>query len=235
MYAMVSVLDDKYSEKVQNIWDGLETEFGVLPDYVDPIPHFSYSVAESYDLDFLKSSLPKLVEEKAKLYIKTTNGLGIFTRPKKVIYIPLIRNLELSNFQKKLWEQVEDKAVGLVNYYHPDKWVPHISLAGTGLTNGNLPEIIKFLSHLDYDWDFTVRSISIICEECIDDKSNSFHLGFIRNFSDKYPQITQIEQIKEKNLRKSAKSVDESKFSTKKSDELITFISVYSHDLWQKI
>lgn len=178
MYAIVSFLDKKYNQKVQEIWSMLEAELNVKSDYIDPIPHFSYSVAEKYDLDYLKDILAKFVEKSGKFKIRTNNSLGIFVAPKIVVYIPLIRNLKISYFHRKLWKEINKNAEGVVQYYHPERWSPHITLAANGLTQQNLPEAIKLLSQYDFDWEFSVNTISIICEDCeFQEEKHNFHLG----------------------------------------------------------
>jgi len=56
MHGVVSLLDDEHYALVEHLWDEVETELGVRGLYKTPFPHFSYHVAEQYDLDLLEPS-----------------------------------------------------------------------------------------------------------------------------------------------------------------------------------
>ena len=75
---IVSLLDDKHYELVENLWAELGREFGLKGIYITPFPHFSYQVAEHYEVELLESVLQRFALKSAKFKVKTT-GLGIFT------------------------------------------------------------------------------------------------------------------------------------------------------------
>jgi hypothetical protein len=43
MHGIVSLLDDRHYQLVENLWAELEREFSIRGVYVTPYPHFSYS------------------------------------------------------------------------------------------------------------------------------------------------------------------------------------------------
>lgn len=161
MHGVVSLLEDRFYNRVEEIWAKLERKFGVRGIYVTPFPHFSYQVAKHYDLGSLEIALHNLAMENRTFRIRT-GGLGIFLGEKPVIYIPVVRSLELSSFHQMVWREMADVASHPVAYYQPDRWLPHITLGHSDITSENLPEIVAYLQEFDFDWEMTVDSLALI-------------------------------------------------------------------------
>ena len=56
-------------------------------------------------------------------------GIALFTGKKLVVHIPLVRNAALNNLQRVLWTELEGHADGVVQHFHPELWIPHVTLA----------------------------------------------------------------------------------------------------------
>ncbi len=56
MHAIVSLLDDDHYKLIEDLWAELRREFSVQGVYITPYPHFSYQVAQDYDVDLLEDS-----------------------------------------------------------------------------------------------------------------------------------------------------------------------------------
>jgi hypothetical protein len=69
MHGIGSLLDDKHYQLVENLWAGLEREFVVRGVYITPYPHFSYQIAQHYNVKQLGSpaKLMKLVYSFARI------------------------------------------------------------------------------------------------------------------------------------------------------------------------
>lgn len=161
LHSIISLLDERHSNLVKKIWGEIERRFGIQSLYTPPIPHFSYQVAEDYDLELLESILRESAKKIKEFRIKTT-GLGIFTGEQPVIYIPIIRSPKLLQLHKILWRETQLTGRGIMDLYEPERWMPHITLAQRGLNNYNLPRILRLLSRYDLNWEITVGSISFI-------------------------------------------------------------------------
>src|SRR5690348_10878558 len=96
MDAVVSLLDREHEARIEALWDELAREFGVdaLLSRV-AIPHFSYHVAEKYDEPKLEAALRTFAHVHRPFTVRCA-GLGIFTGPNPVLYIPIVRNGDLS-------------------------------------------------------------------------------------------------------------------------------------------
>ena len=51
MHGIVSLLDEDHYRMVEDVWAGLDEALGLRGVYVTPYPHFSYHVADHYDLE----------------------------------------------------------------------------------------------------------------------------------------------------------------------------------------
>src|SRR5574341_368100 len=96
MNGVVSLLDIEHTRLVESLWVELENEFGLGSVYVPRIAHFSYQIAEEYDLKRLGALLEPLAQEQREFRVRTT-GLGLFTGSSAVLFIPVVKNPELTH------------------------------------------------------------------------------------------------------------------------------------------
>ncbi len=127
MHGIVSLLPEQYYHHVERLWAELQQEFSVRGVYVTPYPHFSYQVALYYDLDKVASVLERIAENISTFQVRTS-GVGIFTGASPVIYIPVVRSLELSQLHEEIWNELSEAGSGIQEYYSPAQWMPHITV-----------------------------------------------------------------------------------------------------------
>lgn len=161
MHGIVSLLDDEHYALVEDIWAELEKEFGVRGLYTTPFPHFSYQVAGGYDVEAVGDYLQELTQGMRPFRVRTA-GLGVFTLAQPVLYIPIVRSPQLSRLHQKLWDDLAEKATGAVNYYDPEMWMPHVTLAQGGVNRDKLAEIMRAMSRWDFHREATVNNLSLI-------------------------------------------------------------------------
>jgi 2'-5' RNA ligase len=161
MHGIVSLLDNDHNQLVEELWAELKQEFSVDGVYITPYPHFSYHVAQDYDLDKTESVLERITSNITTFKVRTS-GLGIFTGASPILYIPVVRSLDLTQLHQELWEQISTASSGIVDYYHPDQWVPHITVGFGDISKDNLSQIIPFLAERDFHCEITVNNIVLI-------------------------------------------------------------------------
>jgi 2'-5' RNA ligase len=161
MHAVVSLLDQRCYRKVEDLWAELDRKFSVRGIYVTPLPHFSYQVAERYDVEALKAALQSVALNMAPFQIRT-GGLGIFTGSNPVLFVQVVRAPELSELHQRLWQGLSETACGLLGNYSPERWLPHITLAHADIDKSNLPEVVRLLSERDFDWEIQVNNLSFL-------------------------------------------------------------------------
>ena len=162
MHGIVSLLDDEHYALVEGVWARLEKEFGVRGMYaMTRFPHFSYQIAEDYDMDGVGKFLQEMAQNMSPFRIRTA-GLGVFTIGNPVLYIPVVRSPELSALHEKLWNEIAKTASAPINYYRPEMWVPHITLAHGDINRDQLGEIMRALGDSDFHWEATISNLSLI-------------------------------------------------------------------------
>jgi 2'-5' RNA ligase len=177
MHGIVSLLDEDHYKMVEDVWAGLEEALGVRGVYTTPFPHFSYHVAEHYDADLLEPLLRDFAAKTAPFEILTT-GLGIFTEGlNPIIYVNVARSPLLSQINAALWSQMNNVSAGIVEYYHPEHWVPHITLGFGDITQENLAEAIHLLSRWNFTWQIPIDNIALLFNP-IDTKQDHLHYRF---------------------------------------------------------
>jgi hypothetical protein len=161
MEGIVSLLDDKHYHVVEDLWAELAREFGARGVYITPYPHFSYHVAAHYDFESLTPIIERITSNITTFQIRTS-GLGIFAGATPVIYIPVVRSLELTQLHEALWQEISPTASGTQEYYHPGQWMPHITIGFGDINKENLPSIVRWLNDRDFTWEITVNNIAFI-------------------------------------------------------------------------
>jgi 2'-5' RNA ligase len=161
MHGVVSLLDDEHHALVEHLWDELETRLGVRGLYKTPIPHFSYHVAEGYDVHLLEPILRRFASRCATFRARTA-GLGVFSGDHPVLYVAVVRSPTLTALHQRLWQELGGASTGAAEYYHPERWMPHITLADGDVLKEHLPEIVRMLSARAFDWEVEVTNLSLI-------------------------------------------------------------------------
>ena len=164
MYGVVSLLDQKYDEIVNNLWREFQQKFGVHGVSTAPIAHFSYHVAPEYDMEQLTQKL-ETIAHSIKPFTVNTNGLGIFTGDDLVLYIPVQLNPSIVALNEQLWDTLAGVAHNPVQHYHPGRWQPHITLTHKDVDHDLLPKIIHLLSERNFYWEITVDNLTILGNE----------------------------------------------------------------------
>ena len=165
MCGIVSLLDSTHHALVENLWAELRRRFdvGLADSGQVHYPHFSYHVAEQYDLDKLVPLLHQLVMRTTPFEVQAT-GLGIFTGEKPVLYVPVARQRPLLNLHETLWPLVDEHAQETQTYYAPPIWFPHITLVGIDLAEDSLAPMLRWLNQQPLNWSITVNNLTILSD-----------------------------------------------------------------------
>jgi len=107
MHGLVSLLPSPYYEEVKLIWKEFRDAYGLKGIDVTPFPHFSWQIAENYALKKLGIIMQDICSRTAPIKV-CTSGLGIFTGPKPVIFIPVIKNDVLMKVHKDIWSHTRE-------------------------------------------------------------------------------------------------------------------------------
>ncbi|MDQ4141635.1 MAG: 2'-5' RNA ligase family protein [Bacteroidota bacterium] len=164
MVAVVSLLDAEHSQIVQEIIDDLERIFGLRGVKITADPHITWLICEVEKLAQLKTYLSEVASQTNSVRVKTT-GLGIFPGEHPVIFVPVIRADGFNQVHAELYRGIRSFSRHTINFYDPENWVPHISLALRDTTPEILPELISYLNQRTYNWDIELNNFSILRNE----------------------------------------------------------------------
>lgn len=163
MHGILSLLPQPYYKKVESLWDELESQFGIKGIRVTPFPHFSWQIGERYDLPAVELVL-STVARQTKPFKVTTTGIGVFSGAQPVIFIPVVKSPQLVQFHQQVWKALMNTGQGINQYYNPQNWVPHISLAYMDVTQQNMGGIMQYLAFQSFNWEFEVNNFVYINE-----------------------------------------------------------------------
>jgi 2'-5' RNA ligase len=164
MEGVVSLLDQAHQDKINHLHGQIEQALGVRGLCQTPIPHFSYHVADSYDPEMLAAVLLSFAASNAGFRVRTS-GLGVFTGRHTVVYLPIVRSPILTAMHHVLWRQLSRAGEGTSAFYHPDNWLPHITLVDNPALAPYLPEVMRLLAGEDFRWEIDVTNIALLYGE----------------------------------------------------------------------
>ena len=159
MNAVVSLFD-KNDHSVRSLSGELEKILGRHVYSRMPELHLSYQGATKYNSAKLENQLRGIAKRTRRFRVHA-GGLGIFTGLTPILYIPVVRTIELSRFQLSLWKSVSSTGSGLNPLYRPEAWVPHITLA-RGISERTLTKAIRSLSRKEIELDIEIDNLTII-------------------------------------------------------------------------
>lgn len=163
MQGIASILDREHSNQIERLWDELEREFGLKYACV-AYPHFSYQVAEHYDIARAELALRDLANNTAPFTI-STSGLGIFTGDSPVLDVRVVRTPHLNAIHQQIVDLLAPFTMGdHTRHYGAGHWLPHITLAMGDLTHDVLPDVVRLLSRRSFTWDISIDNIALVLD-----------------------------------------------------------------------
>lgn len=126
--AVCLLLDTRGEQAVRRLWQRLENDgIGTLLTHTHRrhVPHLSYAVLRSYDLDEVTAALTQLPD--AGPVTLRFDALGMFRRSRTWL-VPAV-TADLAGRQERVIAALETTGADLHRHYLPGAWVPHCTLA----------------------------------------------------------------------------------------------------------
>lgn len=161
MFGIVSFLDQVHDKIVNELWREMVADCTVINKHVPPLPHFSWRVFERCDDYQLDQILGEIATNTAPFKVRTS-GLGIFTGEQLVVYVSLVKDEVLLNFQSKICQRTNVVTKETSPFYEPDSWMPHITIINGKNSDQDIICALDKLIKLDLKWEFMVDSIALI-------------------------------------------------------------------------
>ncbi|MEX2238387.1 MAG: 2'-5' RNA ligase family protein [Dehalococcoidia bacterium] len=162
VFGVVSLLDGQTDEAVRRIWGRFERELGLPPVADTNVPHFSYAVAEQYEMGKLDAALLRLAASQAPFSVQTEGIFSFMASPQAMSWLPIAASSTLKGLHQRVWDTVVPLSTGNMDRYQPEGWLPHIALTPDGLTTEVLPVLAGILGREHLAWTITVNNFALI-------------------------------------------------------------------------
>lgn len=163
MHGVVSLLPPKQYKLIEELWQKLADECGLKGVQVTPYPHFSWQIGVDYPEPDTSQAIQAIAQETRPFTVRT-NGLGIFSGPSPVVYIPIVRSPKLNQLHKKLWQCLAPNAERPSSLYSPQTWVPHITMIFGENDNAAVLHGLELLAFRPFTWEIEVDHIAFLSQ-----------------------------------------------------------------------
>lgn len=163
MYVAASLLNPTASRQTEEYWAWLEGHCGLAGIKLTPLPHFSWQGASEYHLGKAEEVLKELAARQSPFTVQIS-GFGIFPGEKPVLFLHLVKNRQLLELHEEVWKRLYPFAVGINEYYDPQQWVPHVTLAYRDVTPENISCALQVLAFQPVSIHIVVDHIALIYE-----------------------------------------------------------------------
>jgi 2'-5' RNA ligase len=161
MITIASLFDKKASTQTSNVWDLLERECDLTGIKTIPYPHFSWFTAGKITDPVFNEILLGLSNQLKSFTIQTT-GLGIFTGQNPIIYLPLVKTLQLISYHVMIWEALSSRVFDMNPYYATENWVPHITIGYGDVTTERLSCAVRNLALHNLSLNITINNLAYL-------------------------------------------------------------------------
>lgn len=161
VYGLTSLLDPKSDDQTRKMWLQLNEGCSLSGIQLTPYPHFSWCVADGFRSDVVHEVMNELARDIAPFRV-VTSGLGIFTGAEPVLYISLVRNAIMDEVHAMIIQRMAGLMENSNQYYMPERWVPHITLAYKDLTPQKLGCAVETLCQYSFGFEIQVNNLSLM-------------------------------------------------------------------------
>ncbi len=157
--SIAALLDDVHHQQarfLQRAWSQAQPE----ADPMRLVPHVSLHVATAYGSG-LREAVANIAAEQPPLPVRC-GGLGLFTTTRPVVFVPVVRGERLSRLHSQLWDRLADVAKGTLQFYSPDGWLPHITLAHGALDTERLAALLAVKAARGPQWEATLKALALL-------------------------------------------------------------------------
>lgn len=160
MPGVITLLESEAAARVEALWDAIAREFGVPKGYPGAVPHFTYHLADSYDLPAALGVIETVAGYWAPFSVEAS-GFGVLPGDSPVVYVPVARSAELTALHVAIVGGM--KAAGMANlpYYSDPYWLPHITIAQANVPTGALAPRLAWLAREPIAWRIPVSNLAV--------------------------------------------------------------------------
>ena len=164
MYGIVTIVEGAEGAQITRAWEELRAKHGPEATRGHNLPHFSYHVADDYDLTALERLLTRLAGTYAAFDVRLA-GIGTLGHGShRIVYLNVVRSPALASLQDALWDAASAASTGVIDHYHRDVWSPHVTLGDHPILLEQFPELARHLGGAPVPDRFRVDNLAVIEE-----------------------------------------------------------------------
>jgi len=160
-YAFELYLDERSEEALRTVWRALDGAGLLSPELKDDArPHVSLCVTDDIDLDVARRTIDHLCIGYNRLKLQL-GVLGTFVTEQNVIFVAPTMTDELRRIHLELNELLHAKGAVVWDYYLPNRWLPHCTLA-TAVPESRYMEAFAAIRRAFVPLVATVESLGLV-------------------------------------------------------------------------
>jgi 2'-5' RNA ligase len=148
-------------DEVLRFWNVFETEYNSIGVQSFDHPNLGFQGGSCSNIDKLKDELSNLSVVLYPFEI-IVEGFGFFEAPSKVVYLKVLKTDELINLHKKINNSLAICCENLFQFYTPENWVPHITLAMDDLSETSLVNFKERYKDYSHDFKQTISNFALV-------------------------------------------------------------------------
>lgn len=161
MQSVCGLVSSDYFRQVVDLRASLCEDPAIGAIYDPPFVHFTLQLAEEYDWQGMERALTALAKDLKPFEMRTV-GLLAFTGNGTGIAVAPYKDRQLAEFHAAVWETVSPFAQGRVEqFYHPDRWVPHITIKRCGPHDQSFGHAMAKLAKTDVSWTVRIDNVAV--------------------------------------------------------------------------
>lgn len=125
---IAALLTGEERDEVLRFWNIFKENYNSIGVRSFDHPNLGFQGGSCLNLGSLKDELSSLCTKIPPFEI-TVNGFGFFESPSKVVYLKVMKTNELIEIHKKVNSTLAKCCENLFDFYTPENWIPHITLA----------------------------------------------------------------------------------------------------------
>lgn len=160
MSTIALVLHDPAASRVRGIWSLLEAEFGLSGVHKVPFPHVTLLAFDQLTHFDVKDLLERISQSMPPFMLETS-GLGLFGAPARILYAPVVKTPVLFELHQVVCGELAKLGGQIPPLYHPERWVPHVTLAQGDTSRGTYGQAVDLVLQQDLRLSFEVRNLTL--------------------------------------------------------------------------
>ena len=158
---VLSLLEGTLLAEARRLWKLFETEYGSTGAQAFDYPNLTFQGGICDDVEGLAGALAGMCQQTAPVEI-IVDGLGYFETPAPTVYLKVQRTEELQHINRAVNAVLSATCVHVAEYYLPERWVPHVTLAMGDLTPHDLERSRQDLRQYHPRYQQVISSLQLV-------------------------------------------------------------------------